>query len=574
MLSGSRLLLCVVAALISLTGSCTKGPTTADTRQRARESADDDRPIVDRDDDGEADDADADLDGDGIANAADSDIDGDRLANEIDDDIDGDGVGNRDDETPLGFSPPGATGPWVDTDGDGQPNLFDTDDNNDGLPDGVDGDGSCDGGVTVVSDENADCDGYCIEVEAGLSPCNDGAVPGSGLPDSDGDDVPDVIDDDDDGDGLPDDDDDNPRGNDPCVGIEGPVPESCFEEPGEGEGEGEGEPDPVCSTQTFDPVDPIPPRILLVVDRSGSMGETANGFNGSKWAAAREALIGPPSGANTGVIGQLATSVEFGLFMYPSGPTFEEQCLAGSSQDGVALGNFVDIRNAMNGTVPGGGTPTAPALFNARAELSSLPADGGQRAVILVTDGGPNCNESLDGSTCRCVVGPVACTFDDDCSFQGLGGCGGDGLCELTPCEAFPGNCIDDANTIAAANQLNQAGFPVFVLGIDGALAFSDVLTGIAQAGGTGAFFGIGSTQALASTIEDIATRVGSCRFEVRGAPRREQVDVEVDGAVIPLDTSRQNGWDLVGVSTIELFGTACDAAQGATQNVSVEICR
>lgn len=541
MVSAPRLLLSLAVSALVAVGCSETTPDVDGTRPGPGEKTDEDV-----DGDGTPDVEDTDIDGDGIENAADHDMDGDRIPNEADDDSDGDGAPNASDDTPFGENEPGATGPWVDTDGDGTPNIFDNDSNGDGIPDGVDGPGSCDGGVTVSTDESADCDGFCIDIEAGYVPCDDGGVPGSGLPDTDGDGTPDPIDEDDDDDGIPDGGDTNPRGDDPCVGLEGPPPAECTEEPGEGEGEGEGEP-PNCSTRTFDPAAPVPPRILLVVDRSGSMGETANGFNGTKWDAAKEALIGPQSGANTGVIGQLGTSVEFGLFMYPAGIE-DLQCTAGSTQDSVSLNNYGDIRDEMRSTFPGGGTPTAPALLNARNELARLPADGGQRAIILVTDGGPNCNDSLNGNTCRCVADP-------------------------SQCQTFSANCLDDVNTIAAANQLNQTGFPVFVLGIDGALAFGDVLTRIAQAGGTGNFFGIGSTQSLATTIEDIATRVGSCRFEVSGAPRPEQVSVAVDGTPVNRDTNRQNGWDLVGVNTIELFGAACDAAQGATQNVSVQTC-
>ncbi len=537
MLSTRPMLSLLVLGLLAAIGTGCEEKAPADINTRPEPSADD------IDGDGIPNDEDTDLDDDGIPNSADHDMDGDRIPNEADDDIDGDGIPNAEDDSPLGFSEPGDTGPWVDTDGDGTPNIFDNDDNGDGIPDGVSGPGSCDGGVTVVDNEAADCDGFCIDLEAGFVPCDDGGVPGSGLPDADGDGVPDVTDPDDDGDGIPDGDDENPRGNDPCVGLEGPPPAICIDDPGEGE----GEPEPTCTTQTFDPADPVPPRILLVVDRSLSMNEDANGFGGSKWDAAVGALVGD-GGGNIGVVGQLEQGVEFGLYMYPAGSGTAQQCLPGSVNDSVSLSNSADIRAELFSTVPGGGTPTAPALLTARNELNRLGATGGQRAVILVTDGGPNCNESLNGNTCRCVA-------------------------DRSQCQSFSANCLDDVNTIAAATQLNQSGFPVFVLGIDGALAFGDVLTRTAEAGGTGNFFGIGSSQALAQTIEDIAVQIGACRFEITGAPNPDDVTVAIDGAAVGRDTGRANGWDLTGVNTIELFGAACDAAQGATQNVAVQTC-
>jgi hypothetical protein len=534
-----------VIATLALAAACPEtgdGPPAVDTRPQPSED--------DLDGDGVDNAEDGDIDGDDIANAADLDIDGDRIPNEIDDDVDGDGVANADDDEDFGANPDDVDGPWADGDGDGEPNLTDSDDDDDGIPDGVFGVGSCDG-VNVAADEAHDCDGYCIELEGGPTPCDDSdgstpVLPGQGAPDNDGDGIPNPLDPDDDNDGLPDGGDTNPNGNDPCVGLEGPPPASCIDDPGEGEGEpaeGEGEGNPNCSTQTFDPAAPVPPRILLVVDKSGSMNEDAPGFGNSKWFATVDAI--------DGVAHQIESRVELGLAMYPDGAGAQE-CTAGASLDqGITLNNADEIVSSLDpyggATIAAGGTPTAAALLAARAALNSLPAAGGQRAVILATDGGPNCNSSLDPDTCSCVA-PGQCVD-------------------------FPQNCIDDTNAIAAANALNQSGFPVFVLGIDGALNFQQILHALAQAGGTGDFFTVDSGDVLASTIEDIADRVGACRFDLPGAANPDNVSVSVDGAVIGRDTGRANGWDLIDVDTVELFGAACDAAAGATNNVQVQTC-
>lgn len=518
-------LMAVTLAAVSF--ACTDPGASANvdhTRTRNEPTADD------LDGDGIPNSEDADIDDDGIPNASDLDMDGDRIPNEIDDDIDGDGVANDQDDTPFGTNPDGVDGPWADPDGDGLPNLTDNDDDNDGIPDGVIGENDCDGDG-IPEDENNDCDGFCIDVEAGLVACDDGGLPGGGAPDRDGDGIPDALDPDDDNDDTPDAEDENPNGADPCVGLEGPPPPGCFDDP---------EPEPTCDTTTFDPVDPIPPRIMLVVDRSGSMNEGANGFGGSKWDATIDAL--------DEVNHQLEGRVELGLILYPAGATVNDQCVAGGLEEQVRLNNADNISDALFSTAPGGGTPTAPTLLVARNQLTALGAQGGQRAVIIATDGGPNCNESLNGDTCRCVSTP-------------------------DQCQSFSANCLDDVNAIAAASQLNQSGFPVFVLGIDGALAFGDVLTRLAQAGGTNNFFGINSADSLAQTIEDIATRVGSCRFDLPGAPNADRLTVTVDGAPIGRDTNRQNGWDLIDVDTVELFGAACTTASQATQNVSIQTC-
>jgi hypothetical protein len=528
-----------LGALVAVVATAVACPETPppDVNSRPQPTPDD------IDGDGVPNDEDGDVDDDGIPNVSDLDIDGDRIPNEIDDDTDGDGTADDVDDSPFGANPDNLDGPLADGDGDGIPNLQDPDDDNNGIPDGVDGIGSCDG-TNPAADEASDCDGYCIDVEVGPVECNDGALPGSGAPDNDGDGIPNPLDPDDDNDGVPDGEDGNPGGNDPCVGLEGPAPAICVDDPGEGEGEGEGDGNPNCSTQSFDPAAPIPPRILLVVDKSGSMNEDAPGFGDSKWFATVDAI--------DDVSHQVEGRVELGLVMYPEGGGADQQCSADAGLDQpIRLNNADAIVGSLDpfggATIAAGGTPTAAALLAARASLAALPQEGGQRAVILATDGGPNCNGSLNGQTCRCVSTPDQCAD-------------------------FAENCLDDVNAIGAANALNQAGFPVFVLGIDGALNFQDVLTGLAVAGGgASSFFSVSSGGALASTIEDITDRVASCRFDLPGAANPDNVTVRVDGTEINRD--RANGWDTIDVDTIELFGSACDAASAAVQNVQVETC-
>lgn len=526
---------------------------------------------VDVDNDGIVDTEDGDIDGDGVPNAVDLDIDGDREANETDGDIDGDGIANADDDSPWGANPDDVDGPYADPDNDGVPNGVDNDDDGDGAPDGVDGDNDCNGDG-VLEDENSDCDGYCLYPESGLVTCDDGAPPGSGSPDLDGDGTPDTIDADDDGDFVPDVSDTQPNGSDPCVGIEQQPPASCF--PDDPDDPGETDPDtvpvpsdppppdepppeepppdeppppgPVCSTETFDPQQPIPARILLVVDRSASMDEAAPGFSGSKWDATREALVGPLFGGDHGVVGQLESTVEMGLLTYPA-DSADDVCAEGQLVRAIELENHGSIKTAMYFTEPTGATPTAASLSQAKGVLDFLSDDGGQRAIILATDGGPNCNRTLDGDTCRCVG-------------------------TASQCQQFSANCLDDVNATASCSQLAAAGYPVFVLGINGSESFGDVLTNMANAGGTGDYFPVSSSASLATTIEGIATEVGTCLFDVAGFPNEDSLTVRVDGVDKPHDNARSNGWDLVGLSTLELFGAACDAARTASA-ITVERC-
>lgn len=478
-----------------------------------------------------------DLDGDGVQNSLDEDIDGDGAPNIQDDDVDGDGVSNTeeandgDDATnPFGDSADqeGAQG---DIDGDGVPNHLDNDDDGDQVSDGVDGDGTCDGGVTTVSDEAADCDGFCLDLEIGYFACDDGAPPGSGVPDSDGDGLSDPLDPDTDGDGVPNGEDVNGGG----VTPEDPVdPEDPL--------------DPSCSDTSFTTGDDVlNPRILLVIDKSGSMNADDSGGQ-RKWDAARNAL--------SGVVQSLEHQIEFGLMLYPNGDAENDVCREGNLREPVQPTNAGDIINVLNNTEPGGGTPTAVTLGEARAALDNLgEGNGSARAVILATDGGPNCNESLDGNTCRCVS-----TNPQDCI-------------------DFPGNCLDDSNTIGAAASLNAAGYPVFVVGIDGSEAFSDVLNSLATAGGTAqagasAFYGVDDQGQLEQALEDIAIRVGVCRFDLPTNFQATDATVTVNGTEVARDTGRINGWDQVDPNTIELFGVPCNEAVNGGAGATVVVIR
>ncbi|MCW1923320.1 hypothetical protein OKA05_12215 [Luteolibacter arcticus] len=136
-------------------------------------------------------------------------------------DTDGDGIDNLVDGLASHGDFPGSSGPIPDADNDGIPNAFETDSDNNGTPDingtpyaGLDGNG--DGRI----DNGADADGDGIPNGADTEPGEFGGLAnptgdsdgdgisnedeGSGLVDTDGDGVSDIVDGDSDGDGVPD----------------------------------------------------------------------------------------------------------------------------------------------------------------------------------------------------------------------------------------------------------------------------------------------------------------------------------------------------------------------------------
>ncbi len=436
-------------------------------------------------------------------------------------DLDGDGQ-------PDAFDTDGdGTADAIDSDGDGQPDAYDTD--GDGELDDWNGDGVPDVIPPGVNDgdlgsENSDGDGYCFDPEGGWLECDDGAPPGTGVP------------------GTPQLGDPNLGG--PATGDPGDTGDGAVDDDDDDDDDGNGNGGEVCDEQLFQASAAVPPRILLVVDKSGSMEEPAVGYAGSKWDGAVSAL--------SSVVTSLSSDIDFGLMLYPDGNASFNVCREGAIDVGVSSSSAADIVEELEDASPGGGTPTAATLEEAKDRLDDLPDAGGARVVVLATDGGPNCNGSLNPNACRCVH---------------------DGQCTDSR------NCLDEDNAVSAASALNAAGYSVFVIGIPGSENFSDVLDDLAEAGGTalpGAnkFYQANDSAQLASSLENIASRVATCRFDL-SAPVSDVADVTVSvgSAGVPHDPGRTNGWDLVDGDTIELFGAACDALLGTPANVQVGFC-
>jgi hypothetical protein len=155
-------------------------------------------------------------------------------------------------------------------------------------------------------------------------------------------------------------------------------------------------------------------RVLLLVDRSGSMNFDMEGnFGGlfgppmkgpTRWSILRETL--------RGVLPRHQAKLAVGLAFFPS----NDDC--GGS---VALaveprrGNGADVLAAF-ARFPGGGTPTTASVTAGAALATATKAT----AMVLVTDGEPNCNASQDPNTCSCTAPrlgfPPTCPSAENCS--------------------------------------------------------------------------------------------------------------------------------------------------------------
>lgn len=303
----------------------------------------------------------------------------------------------------------------------------------------------------------------------------------------------------------------------------------------------------ICSEFENQPSLTADGRILLVVDKSGSMGENFGG-GVEKWDATRQALIN--------LTAALTSTVEFGLVLYPE--RGGDVCDEGTQILGMASNNANQIQSQLNSTSPNGGTPTAPSLAIARTIVAPLVADNRPIAVLLATDGGPNCNSSLTNPTCTCT----------------------DPGAPANNCPAI--NCLDNLNAYDEVSAIQNIGVNTFVVGITGAESFGAVLDEMAVRGGTARqgppgtpkYYAADDSAALELALAEITRRVTACGIT---APSNltvvDSIEVSIGTTVIAEDNARQNGWAITASTTIELFGSACDLAVASLDNVKVKTC-
>jgi hypothetical protein len=281
-----------------------------------------------------------------------------------------------------------------------------------------------------------------------------------------------------------------------------------------------------------------PPKLLLVLDKSGSMMSTLNGV--TRWATLHD------------VVTALATNyqgrIEFGAKLFP---TLDPDCsnpanCQGGEQCFVAAGVEIPVNPNFLQSLQAGDIPPrdqtisqyaiTPILNGMNAARDWIVANlpGEEKAVVLVADGGIS-------------------TF-------------------------CPGHTADAV--VAVIDDLASRGIPTYVIGISifgDAQAVAD-MNRYAVAGGRpapGNVYYEGNNQAqLTQAFNAIAGSVVTCAFDVSDPPPfPELTEVEVGGTRYPydpaLDCATDDGWryvtDAMGVITgIELCGAACDGFKAA----------
>lgn len=297
-----------------------------------------------------------------------------------------------------------------------------------------------------------------------------------------------------------------------------------------GTGTGGGTPteDANCGVQS-QAIQNVPPDLLIVLDRSGSMEQLADGSDCAgancamnKWAQMTAAI--------NQVVVQTDTTIRWGLKYFANSGT------CGITANAAVAPNIMTgqmIVNNINGTNTGGSTPTRLAVASASAYLSTL-TDTNPKFILLATDGLPNC-------------APGAPTMQDD-----------------------------SAGAVAAIGAALTAGFPTFVVGIgmiaaNGTVDPMQVLRQYATAGGRAptaapGYYQVNTTADLVAVLGTIQGMVASCQFSLTPPPPAPtNIAVHADANSIPKDTGHTNGWDYNGTCTssqpcsIQLYGSWCD---------------
>jgi hypothetical protein len=299
---------------------------------------------------------------------------------------------------------------------------------------------------------------------------------------------------------------------------------------------------PTSCGQNSVPINAVPPDVLIVQDKSGSMDHDDNdsscnngcGSN-SKWAQVSAAL--------TQVVTNTDAQINWGLKFFSD----NNACAAsGMPVVGVGSNNGPMIASVISNTSAGGNTPTRDAVTTGAAYLSGLK-DTNPKYILLATDGLPNC--------------PVGCSGMSKPS---------------STCTNTDNQSEDAAATMAVANAL-ASGIKTFVIGVGNVQVAQNTLNQFAMAGGLAqsnaatSYYAATDPTALEAALNALVGAVFSCTVSLSGAPSGftnvavSAVDAST-GKPVAIQQDPNNGWTYdSGKQNILLKGTACDDLKNGT---------
>lgn len=259
-----------------------------------------------------------------------------------------------------------------------------------------------------------------------------------------------------------------------------------------------------CQTYDFEPVEPLAlaqttqktsvaarnlkPNLMILLDKSGSMGFPINGSLPACQVSGAPCSGNCPANCPTR-ISEVRTSMNTllttngsvartGLAIYPADNVcgasnrIEVELSQSADVDAELAMNSQQVNQRIQSLQVGGGTPTGDSL---RFLTNYQPLADADREdfVLLLTDGLPNCNQTLnpEATTCRCTF--TKTTPTQSCS-QNAGG-------------FIANQCLDRNGSVQAVEELRKKGIKTIVVGFGADTAMGDgpdTLNAMAEAGG------------------------------------------------------------------------------------------
>ena len=297
---------------------------------------------------------------------------------------------------------------------------------------------------------------------------------------------------------------------------------------------------------------PVTPTVLLVIDRSGSMWDSAYGASPTRWQALYDALVGPGN-----ALEGFAGVVRFGAMTYTSNPA-GGMCPIFRYVE-PALDNFAPIKKLIDEDSPRPAfkaeTPTGLALKDAIAKLGpAAVVDQGRpdpRHIILVTDGEPD----------SCTTPDPQCGQDE--SIQAL----------QTAFSMKIGTSVIGISSDVSARHLQDlanagTGQPVLMPDIQYTYncvnpGYATLSATYATSGGSAPIYQPGDSKAIGDALQTLIRGVYDCSFTLNGTvdlARAHLGTVMLDGTKLAHEDA--NGWKMLDTVTLQLQGTACGAVQ------------
>jgi hypothetical protein len=260
----------------------------------------------------------------------------------------------------------------------------------------------------------------------------------------------------------------------------------------------------------------VPPNVMLVLDRSGSMGNSIGGGSPtSKWTDLKSAL--------SSVVTSYDAETRLGVSLFSS----DGNCGAGNITLAAPM-NGSSVLAQVNASGPGGNTPTAATL--AKVHTSGMLTDPTRdNVVVLATDGLPNCGDTD-------VAGKITALYNATPSVKTyVIGVGGDTASDPTALDAW-----------AVAGHTARVGAPT-------------------------QYYQANSPQDLKDAFDTIVGGVVSCKFALGSMPPDpSQLYVWENGVQVAVDPANGYSYDASGPS-VTLNGTAC-AQLKANPNDKVQV--